>query len=210
MRGRFISYLRVSTNKQGADGLGIEAQRKAVADYLNCGSWELIGEFVEVESGKSSERPQLAAALATCKKHKARLVIAKLDRLSRSVAFTATLMERGVDFVCCDNPHATPLTIHILAAMAEHERKQVGKRTSEAMAAAKAKGVVLGNAALAAANKAAGIERAKALAPIFAGLKGKPTREIARILNERKVDTPSGAPWSAMTVNRVRKRLAAV
>ena len=138
MRGRFISYLRVSTRKQGAEGLGIDAQRKAVNDYLNGGAWELVGEFVEVESGGRSERPQLVAALAACKKHKARLVIAKLDRLSRSVAFTATLMERGVDFVCCDNPHATPLTIHILAAMAEHERKQAGKRTSDAMAAAKA------------------------------------------------------------------------
>jgi DNA invertase Pin-like site-specific DNA recombinase len=209
MRGRFISYLRVSTRKQGAEGLGIDAQRKAVSDYLNGGTWELIGEFVEVESGGRSERPQLVAALAACKKHKARLVIAKLDRLSRSVAFTATLMERGVDFVCCDNPHATPLTIHILAAMAEHERKQAGKRTSDAMAAAKAKGVVLGNAELAAANKAAAIERARALAPIFKELDGKSTREIARILNERKVETPTGAPWSAMTVSRARQRLQA-
>ena len=122
-RGRFVAYYRVSTQRQGESGLGLAAQRKAVEDFLNGGSWQLVGEFTEVESGKRSDRPQLAAALALCKRERAKLVIAKLDRLSRNLAFLATLMERGVDFIACDNPHATKLTIHILAAVAQHERE---------------------------------------------------------------------------------------
>ena len=129
MRGKFISYLRVSTDKQGERGYGLDAQRKAVSDYLNGGSWELLGEYVEVESGKRSDRPKLAEALAACKRQRARLVIAKLDRLSRNVAFIATLMDGKVDFVCCDFPSANRLTLHILAAVAEHEREMIAKRT---------------------------------------------------------------------------------
>lgn len=165
MRGKFFSYLRVSTDRQGERGHGFDAQRKAVADYLNGGAWDLLGEFVEVESGKRNGRPKLAEALAACKKHRARLVIAKLDRLSRNVAFIATLMDGKIDFVCCDFPTANRLTLHILAAVAEHEREMIAKRTKDGLAAAKAKGVVLGNPDLAAANKAGAIERAKALAP---------------------------------------------
>src|SRR6476620_4349785 len=137
--GRWISYLRVSTDRQGASGLGLEAQRKAVADYLNGGNWTLAAEFVEIESGKrSNNRPQLAAALAACKKHKAKLVIAKLDRLSRNVHFISGLMDAGVEFVACDMPAANKLTIHILAAVAEHEREMISTRTKGALAAAKA------------------------------------------------------------------------
>jgi hypothetical protein len=110
-QGKFIAYFRVST--EGKSGLGLEAQRKAVLDYLNGGRWELAQEFVEVESGKHNERPQLEAALAACKKHRARLVIAKLDRLSRNLAFIATLIESGVEFTAVDNPHAN--TISLLA-----------------------------------------------------------------------------------------------
>jgi DNA invertase Pin-like site-specific DNA recombinase len=119
-RGKFFSYLRVSTDKQGERGYGLDAQRKAITDYLNGGLWQLLGEFVEVESGKRSDRPLLAAALAACKKNRAKLIIAKLDRLSRNVAFIATLMDEKVDFVCCDFPSANRLTLHILAAVAEH------------------------------------------------------------------------------------------
>ena len=104
--GRAAGYVRVSTDKQGKSGLGLEAQRKAVLDYLNRGRWTLVQEFVEVESGKHSDRQQLAAALAACKKHRAKLVIAKLDRLSRNLAFIAALMESGVEFVAVDNAHA--------------------------------------------------------------------------------------------------------
>jgi DNA invertase Pin-like site-specific DNA recombinase len=143
--GKWVSYLRVSTDKQGESGLGIEAQRKAVETYLNGGSWTLAQEFVEVESGKrSNNRPQLAAALAACKKLKAKLVVAKLDRLARNVAFISKLMESGVEFVACDFPHANKLTIHILAAVAEHERELISSRTKAALAAAKERGKKLG------------------------------------------------------------------
>src|SRR5262249_56594797 len=129
VRGKFISYLRVSIDRQGECGYGIDAQRKAVTDFLDGGSWQLLGEYVEVESGKRSDRPELAKALAACKKHKAKLVIAKLDRLSRNLAFIATLMDSGVEFIAVDNPHANKLTIHILAAVAQHEREAISERT---------------------------------------------------------------------------------
>jgi DNA invertase Pin-like site-specific DNA recombinase len=109
-------------------------------DYLNGGAWELAGEFTEVESGKKSDRPEPTRAIEACRKHKARLVIAKLDRLSRNLAFVATLMDSGVEFVAVDNPHANKLTIHILAAVAEHEREAISERTKAALAAAKARG----------------------------------------------------------------------
>jgi DNA invertase Pin-like site-specific DNA recombinase len=121
------------------------SQRKAVADYLNGGKWTLAAEFVEIESGKRSDnRPQLAAALAACKKQRAKLVVAKLDRLSRNMAFIATMMDSGVEFVAVDNPHATRLTLHILAAVAEHERTLISQRTKAALVAAKAIGRKLG------------------------------------------------------------------
>ena len=152
--GKWVSYLRVSTDRQGESGLGLEAQRKAVADYLNGGKWTLAAEFVEIESGKRSDnRPQLAAALAACKKQRAKLVVAKLDRLSRNMAFIATMMDSGVEFVAVDNPHATRLTLHILAAVAEHERMMISQRTKAALAAAKANGRKLGGPKLAVATK---------------------------------------------------------
>ena len=138
-RGRFVAYHRVSTERQGKSGLGLDAQRKAILDYLNGGAWELSAEFVEVESGKHSDRPQLVAALEACRKQKAKLVIAKLDRLSRNLAFIATLMESGVEFVAVDNPHANKLTVHILAAVAQHEREMISERTKAALQAAKAR-----------------------------------------------------------------------
>ena len=144
-RGRFVSCYRVSTDKQGKSGLGLDAQRRAVQQYLNGGTWPLIGEFTEIESGKRNERPELAKALAACKRQKAKLVIAKLDRLSRNLAFIATLMDSGVEFIAVDNPHANKLTVHILAAVAQHEREVIAQRTKDALQAAKARGVVLGN-----------------------------------------------------------------
>ena len=208
MRGKFISYLRVSTDKQGERGYGIGAQRKAVEDYLDGGNWQLLGEYVEVESGKRNDRPQLAAALVACRKHRAKLIIAKLDRLSRNVAFIAALMDSKIEFVCCDFPTANRLTLHILAAVAEHEREMIAQRTKAGLAAAKARGVELGNAALAAANREAARCRAEGLRPIFAELAGLSTRATARELNRRQVETPTGRPWSAKTVTRVRERLA--
>ncbi len=207
MRGKFFSYLRVSTDRQGEHGYGIEAQRKAVTDYLNGGDWELLGEFVEVESGKRNARPELAKALAACKRHKAKLVIAKLDRLARNVAFIANLMDGKIDFVCCDMPQANRLTIHVLAAVAEHEREMISARTKAGLAAAKAKGVELGNAKLAADNRAAAVARAKALKPVLTELRKLSARAAAVELNRRDVPTPTGAPWSAKTVIRARERI---
>ena len=132
----FVAYYRVSTDKQGASGLGLDAQREAVLRYLNGGTWDLVAEFTEIESGKKDDRPQLTAALAACRKHKATLVIAKLDRLARNVAFIANLMEAGTDFVAVDMPEANKLVLHIMAAMAQHEREAISARTKAALAAA--------------------------------------------------------------------------
>jgi DNA invertase Pin-like site-specific DNA recombinase len=211
MDGRFISYLRVSTDKQGIDGNGMAAQRKAVEDYLNGGRWKLIGEFIEVESGKRSDRPELAKAIAACKKHKARLVIAKLDRLSRDVAFIADLMKR-VDFVCCDRPNAKPFELHIYAALAQEERRMISERTKAALQAARERGVKLGGpkvAELNAARQRAAMSRTEAIAPTLIKLAGLSARAAAAELNDRQIPTPTGAPWSAKTVIRVRERLSA-
>jgi DNA invertase Pin-like site-specific DNA recombinase len=142
--GKFVAYYRVSTDKQGQSGLGLDGQRQAVMNYLNGGPWRLVAEHTEVESGKRNARPELQKALAACRRHKAKLCIAKLDRLSRNLAFIATLMDSGVEFVATDNPHANKLTIHILAAVAEHEREAISQRTKAALAAAKARGKKLG------------------------------------------------------------------
>ena len=169
---QIVSYLRVSTAKQGLSGLGMEAQRAAVAQFTAAGSHTLVAEFVEVESGRKADRPQLAAALTSCRLHRATLVIAKLDRLARNVAFIANLMNGGVEFVACDMPHANRLTLHLLAAIAEHEREMISQRTKAALQAAKARGVKLGNpngaAALLdgcrlAAERSAGVRRARAV-----------------------------------------------
>ena len=143
--GNFVAYYRVSTDQQGRSGLGIEAQQTAVRVYLDGGKWSLIGEYTEIETGKATiARPQLAAAFAQCRLTGARLVIAKLDRLSRDVHFLSGLKDAGIDFVAADNPNATRFTVHILAAVAEHEREMISTRTREALAAAKARGKHLG------------------------------------------------------------------
>jgi len=142
---RFVAYYRVSTDKQGRSGLGLEAQREAVSRHVASAAGVVVDEFEEIESGKKNDRPKIAAALGACRARRATLVIAKLDRLARNVAFVSNLMESDVDFVACDNPFATRLTIHILAAVAEHEREMISKRTIDALAAAKARGVKLGN-----------------------------------------------------------------
>jgi DNA invertase Pin-like site-specific DNA recombinase len=214
--GKWVSYLRVSTDKQGASGLGLEAQRKAVADYLNGGKWTLAVEFVEVESGKRSDRPQFAAALAACRKHKAKLVVAKLDRLARNVLFISKLMESGVEFVAADMPFANKLTIHILAAVAEHEREQISDRTKRALAAAKARGKVLGGPKLAEASakgSAANREKAHIFAantrPVIEQIRksGITTlRGIAAALNARGVPTARGGTWTPVQIMAIERR----
>ena len=143
-QGSIVTYLRVSTARQGKSGLGLEAQQKAVADYLSTGQWNLLEEFVEVESGKNSERPKLLEAIELCKASGAKLLVAKLDRLARDAAFLMNLKDAGIDFVCADMPEANRLTIGIMALVAEQEREAISKRTKEALAAAKARGVQLG------------------------------------------------------------------
>ena len=142
--GRYIAYYRVSTKRQGRSGLGLDAQKNAVADFLNGGRWTLIDEFTEVESGKRADRPELAKALALCRVMNAQLIIAKLDRLARNVAFISALMESNVDFVACDLPQADRFTVHILAAVAEKEAQAISARTKAALAVAKARGIKLG------------------------------------------------------------------
>src|SRR6202047_1789417 len=167
---RYVAYYRVSTDRQGRSGLGLDAQQKAVQDYLNGGDWSLVAELTEVETGKRSDRPELAKALALCRKHKGKLVIAKLDRLSRNLAFIATMMDSGVEFVAVDNPHANKLTLHILAAVAQHEREMIAERTKAALQAAKQRGRVLGrNAAenLAPRYRQEALARAVQLAPVL-------------------------------------------
>ena len=140
----FVTYIRVSTQRQGRSGLGLEAQQTAVCDFLNGSDWRLVAEVTEVESGKRSDRPKLAEALKLCRLHGAVLVIAKLDRLARNVAFISNLMESGVEFHAVDFPQANRLTVHILAAVAECEAKAILERTKAALAAAKRRGVKLG------------------------------------------------------------------
>jgi len=206
--GRFIAYFRVSTDRQGRSGLGLDAQREAVLRHVGSNRGELIGEFCEIESGRRNDRPQLAAAISATKRAKATLIIAKLDRLARNVHFVSGLMESGVDFVAADNPHANKLMVHMLAAFAEHEREQISQRTKDALAAAKARGIRLGrNGAdrLAPAYRAEAIERARQLAPVLAELRaaGMSARQIAAELTARKIATPGGGRWHAQAVIRM-------
>jgi DNA invertase Pin-like site-specific DNA recombinase len=187
-------------------------------DYLNGGAWELVAEFTEVESGKRSDRPALAQALEACRRYKAKLVIAKLDRLSRNLAFIATLMDSGVEFVAVDNPHANKLTAHILAAVAEHKREMISERTKAALKAAKARGKRLGNPRLSeaaalgsAAGKAAADQRATNLLPVIREIQAAGTTSanaIAAKLNERRVPTARGGRWTHVQVAAVVARSA--
>jgi DNA invertase Pin-like site-specific DNA recombinase len=209
---RFVAYYRVSTARQGRSGLGLEAQRAAVLDFIN-GNAEVVAEFTEIECGKRNERPELEKAIAACKKQKAKLVIAKLDRLSRNLAFIATLMESGVEFVAVDMPDANKLTIHILAAVAQHEREMISERTKAALKAAKRRGVKLGNPQLAKAAKR-GVAVLKANARRFAANVLPIIEEIERTgvtshnaiaakLNERNVRTARGGKWTHVQVGAV-------
>jgi DNA invertase Pin-like site-specific DNA recombinase len=214
--GRYVSYLRVSTDKQGVTGLGIAAQRKAVEDFLNGGAWTLAEEFVEEESGRNSDRPELAKAIALCKKLKARLVIARLDRLARNVAFVSNLMERKIDFVACDMPNATPFMLHIYAAVAEEEARAISKRTKAAMAAAKARGKKMGGPKIHearimgnAANRKAADRFAANIKPIVAEIRSSGAtslRKIAAALQARGVPTARNGQWSAMQVSAIMRR----
>jgi DNA invertase Pin-like site-specific DNA recombinase len=215
---RFISYIRVSTTQQGASGLGLEAQREAVSRHVAGARGVIVAEYCEIESGKRNDRPEIAAALAACRLRHSVLIIAKLDRLARNVFFISSLMESGVEFVACDNPHATRLTIHILAAVAEHEREMISQRTKAALAAAKARGVRLGNPCLkpgdtrharAALSQRADRHTRDVLPYIEAAKKAgaRSLNEIAQALINRGVATASGGDcWDATAVKRILAR----
>jgi len=215
-QGKFVAYFRVSTDRQGKSGLGLAAQRKSVLDYLDGGRWELVNEYTEVESGKRSDRPELEKALAACKRYKAKLVIAKLDRLSRNLAFIATLMDSGVEFIAVDNPHANKLTIHILAAVAQHEREMISARTSAALKAAKARGKRLGNPKLSEARRHAARARKESadrysanVLPVIHEIQDngvKSLRGIARALAARGVPTARGGAWTPVQVSAILQR----
>jgi DNA invertase Pin-like site-specific DNA recombinase len=220
--GKFVSYLRVSTARQGRSGLGLEAQRKAVEDFLNGGKWQVIKEFVEVESGKKADRPELVKAFQACRLFGAKLVIAKLDRLSRDAHFLLGLEKAGVDFVAADMPQANRLTVGIMAMVADEERRMISSRTKAALAAAKKRGTKLGgdrgatvtNAtrkAAKAAVKARTDARAADLAPVISELKSAGVTSLgglARALTERGIPTArGGSEWSAVQVSRVLGRL---
>lgn len=214
--GKFVAYYRVSTTGQGVSGLGLAAQREAVERYLNGGSWSLIEAFTEVETGKGSNaldrRPQLKAALAYARKHKATLVIAKLDRLARNVHFVSGLLETGVDFVAADRPDADRFTLHLEAALAEREARVISERTKAALAAAKRRGVVLGanGKTLAVRNRAEAVERVAPMAGRLKALRGEglSLRRIATTLNDEGVSSPGGGAWYPANVQRALERVS--
>jgi DNA invertase Pin-like site-specific DNA recombinase len=218
--GKFVAYLRVSTARQGRSGLGLEAQREAVRGFVEAKAGKIIApEFLETESGKRNDRPQLQAALARCKATGATLVVAKLDRLSRNAAFLLTLRDSGVPFVAADMPEANTLTIGILAVVAQAEREAISARTKAALAAAKARGIKLGNPhgvanlkpgnGSAAASKAARAF-AEGLLPMVRELEvgGLSLNAIARRFNEDGIRSRRGGIWTAKAVSNLKAAAA--
>lgn len=220
-QSKFVSYLRVSTTKQGRSGLGLEAQRAAVDAFLNGGRRAILEEFVETESGKHDNRPALQRALASCRIHDATLLIAKLDRLSRDAAFLLNLQKAGVRFVACDMPEADNFTVGIFALLAQKEHELISSRTREALASAKRRGVKLGGnrgnlpsvaregtAASAQIRSRKAQKRAEDLMQIIQPLMaaGRSVSAVAAALNERGIPTARGRSWQATQVGRVIAR----
>ncbi len=217
---KFVSYVRVSTDRQGRSGLGLDAQRDAVARFIGAG--QVLREFEEVESGANNARPVLAAALAYCRAARATLVIAKLDRLARDAHFLLGLEKAGVDFIAADMPNANKLTVGIMALVAEQEREAISARTKAALAAAKARGTKLGglrsNSATignngpqrsAAARADSANRRAADILPVIQSIQADGITSaagIAKALNERGIPTPRGGQWQAVQVQRALKR----
>jgi DNA invertase Pin-like site-specific DNA recombinase len=228
--GKFVSYLRISTNKQALSGLGMEAQREAVAQYLNGGSWDLVQEVVEVESGRKNKRPELERAIRLCNAIDATLIVARFDRLSRDAHFLIGLKKSGIKFVAADNPDANELTVGILALVAENEARAISDRTKAALAAAKARGQVLG--AYSKNDKTKFVGRTGTREDCLKAVVGKQTKanetavkmrqflldcgqspeasskSLAKFLTERGVQSPSGRStvWQVNTVQRLKAR----
>lgn len=225
--GKFVAYYRVSTQKQGRSGLGLEAQKQAVATYLNGGEWQIIGEFVEVETGKRADRPELDKALAAARLHRAPVIVSKVDRLTRSVSFLSRLLDANVDVRFADLPQIEGATgrflLQQMAAVAELEAGMISKRTKEALASAKRRGVQLGGdrgvvpsakvrAKAVAARQQRADARAADISPIIAELQAAGVtslRAIAAQLNERGIPTATGeGGWQAAQVARVIERIS--
>ncbi len=219
---RLVAYYRVSTQKQGASGLGLEAQRALAEEHAESVGGRIVAEFREIETGtKKRHRPELERAVIEARLRQGTLCVAKLDRLARNVAFLSRLMEADVPFVCCDQPHATRFTIHILAAVAEEESRMISERTKVALAAAKRRGVKLGNptgfpskrAQRAAVRRSAAVRREALtkhyadLVPIVAEMRrrGVSYGRIAAELNDRGYLRKSGSEWGAVQVYRLSK-----
>jgi DNA invertase Pin-like site-specific DNA recombinase len=213
MNDKFIAYFRVSTNYQGLNGLGMSAQKATVENYVRGCKGELVGQFAEVESGKAKERPELDKAIALCRKTKSKLLIARLDRLARNASFTLALRDSGVDFIACDMPEADRFTIGLFALLAEKERDDISSRTKAALAAAKRRGVKLGNPKIAAIQPkaiAAKQEHARAFAAKLKPVIEKAQRhgvttlqELADALNARGYKTPNGKAFFPQSVKNL-------
>jgi DNA invertase Pin-like site-specific DNA recombinase len=206
-----IAYIRVSDQKQGRSGLGLEAQVTAIARFAAAENYDVIETFREVETGKGADaierRPQLAAALARAKKLKAPVIVAKLDRLSRDVAFIAGLMSKRVPFIVTElGPHVDPFMLHIYAAVAEQERRAISQRTKDALAAAKARGAKLGGYRAGTVTRAA--QFVTSIRSIFIELNTLSVRACANELNQRGIVAANGGPWDHNNVQRIRTRLA--
>jgi DNA invertase Pin-like site-specific DNA recombinase len=218
MKGKFVAYYRVSTTKQGVNGLGMEAQKDAVRNFLNGGNWKLLAEFAEVESGKRNNREELLKAIALCRKEKATLLIAKLDRLARNAAFLLNLRDSGIDFIAVDMPSADKFTVGIMALVAEKERDMISQRTKDGLAVARKRGIKLGNPRPMKAVKravAANKERADAYAVNLAGVIREiqnahvaSLRGVAQCLNARGFKTPNGKEFAAQSVKNILGRTA--
>ena len=216
---KYVAYYRVSTSKQGINGLGMDAQEKAVSTYLDAQDGELIDSYREVESGKINKRPELEKALRRCRLTGATLVIAKLDRLSRNAAFLMALRDSEIAFVCCDMPEANNLTVGLLACLADYERQLISERTKAALSAAKARGIKLGNPNLAnvrnldtsratAAKSARAAARNAEIREVIHELKADAgedlsSRAVAGLLNNAGYTTSTGRPWHHQGVLRV-------
>lgn len=216
----YVSYLRVSTDRQGRSGLGLEAQRAAVSEFVRSRGGDIVQEYIEIESGKRNDRPQLDLALKHAKKSGAILVIAKLDRLARNVAFIANLLESGAEVTAADMPEANRFLLHVMAAVAEHEAQAISDRTKAALAAAKARGQKLGwsnparedleRATIASveARMAAADQHAETVRPIIEDLRGRGLTliQVAETLNARGIPTARGGAWHTSTVRNALQR----
>jgi DNA invertase Pin-like site-specific DNA recombinase len=217
---KFVAYLRVSTARQGKSGLGVEAQRDSIANYVASVGGKIVAEFSEVESGTHNDRPKLAAALAACRLHGgATLIVAKLDRLARNVAFVSRFLESGCEFVATDFPQANRMLLQMMSVIAEYEAKLISQRTTAALAAAKRRNVKLGgdrgnilaiqrkgSRAGNAVRSAVAAQRTADLAPVIADLRAAGATSLAQIaagLNQRGISTARGGEWSPVQVMRV-------